>query len=213
MRRALRWAVALAAMTILLPSSAWAQNFYAAIRGGPGWTPETVDGRTGFEDPAEYKTGFTGSGAVGYMFPFGLRTEGEFGFLYAPYKSEAGVDIGGSAKSYLLMANLYYDVRTSFLGPFKPYVGFGLGGARVNYDQEFINFVGVKSSVDDWRTAFAWQARAGIGYELNRLFDVSLGYRYVHIDSGHIDQGPNRVHVNFDAVQNHSLELGFAVKF
>jgi opacity protein-like surface antigen len=213
MRKALGWVVATAVIALLLPSAALAENLYAAIRGGPGWTPETIDGRPGFEDPARYKTGFTGGAAVGYVFPFGLRAEGELGFVHSPLESEAGVDLGGAVKSYLLMANVYYDIKLPFLGPFKPYVGVGLGGARVNYDHEFINFAGVKTSVDDWRTAFAYQARTGIVYDVNRWLDLSLGYRYVHIDSGHIDQGPTRVRVNFDAVRNHSLELGFAVKF
>jgi OOP family OmpA-OmpF porin len=209
MRKSLRWMVAVAVITMLVPAVASAENFYAAIRGGPGWTPDTHDGLPGLEDATEYKTGFTGSGAVGYSFPFGLRTEGELGFLYAPLKREGGVDVDGSVKSYLLMANVYYDLK---LGAFKPYVGVGIGGARVNYDHEVLfNSLGVKVEVDEWRTAFAYQARAGIGYDVNKWLDVSLGYRYVHINSGHIHNGP--VRVNLDAVQNHSVELGFAVKF
>jgi opacity protein-like surface antigen len=213
MRYALRWIVAVAVMTLLVPSVAVAENFYVAVRGGPGWTPDTVDGGVGFEDAISYKTGFTGSGAVGYAFPFGLRVEGEFGFVSSPLDKDSGIDVGGSVKSYLLMANAYYDLRLAVLGPFRPYVGFGIGGARVNYDHEFINSVGLKASVDDWRTAFAYQARAGVIYDVNRWLDLSLGYRYVNIDKGHIEQGPTHRRVNFDHVQNHSVEFGFAIKF
>src|SRR6188474_2411292 len=110
MRKALRWGVAVAVMTMIVPSVASAQNFYAAIRGGPGWTSSTDSGPTGFEDKTEFKTGFTGSTAFGYAFPFGLRAEGELAFLYAPLKSEGGVDVDGSVKNYLLMANAYYDL-------------------------------------------------------------------------------------------------------
>ena len=39
--------------------------------------------------------------------PFGLRAEGELAFLYVPLKSEGGVDVDGSVKNYLLMANAY----------------------------------------------------------------------------------------------------------
>jgi opacity protein-like surface antigen len=207
--------LAMAVVVVLfVPSVASAQNFYTAIGGGAGRTPATNDGRPGFEDPSEHKTGFTGSAAVGYAWPFALRGEGEIGFLRAPVKSDAGVALGGSVKSYLLMANLRHDIKHPFLG-FKPYVGFGLGGARLNYEDEFINFVGVKMQAHEWRNGFAYQARAGIGYNVNQSLDLTLGYRYVHISGGHIQQqqGPARVRVNFDAVKNHSIEVGFVVKF
>ena len=49
-----------------LPCLAAAQNFYAAIRGGPGFTPDVDIGPVGgAERPVDFKTGFTGSGAVG----------------------------------------------------------------------------------------------------------------------------------------------------
>jgi OOP family OmpA-OmpF porin len=212
MKKALRLGVAAAMMTMIVPSVASAQNFYAAIRGGPGLTSDTDDGPPGFEDKTEYKTGFTGSGAVGYASSFGLRFEGEVGFLYAPVKREGGVDIDGSVKSYLLMANAYYDLKLAALGPFKPYIGFGLGGARVNNDHE-VHFrsLGVKVDVDEWRTAFAYQGRAGVGYDVNKWLDLSLGYRFLHVDGGHYERGP--VRTNVGSLNNHSIELGFAVKF
>jgi opacity protein-like surface antigen len=204
--------MAVAVMTLIVPSVATAQNFYAAIRGGPGFTSDTDSGPAGFEDETEFKIGFTGSGAVGYVFPFGLRAEGEIGFLYAPVKREGGVDVDGSVKDYLLMANAYYDLKLAALGPFKPYVGVGIGAARVNDDHEvFFNSLGVKAEVDGWRTALAYQARAGVGYDVNQWLDLSLGYRYVHVDGGHYDRGPLRINVG--GQNNHSVELGFAVKF
>ena len=207
--------VALFAVAVtLIPGLASAENFYAAVRGGPGITPDTDNGFVGSPRLTdEYKVGLTGSGAVGYFFPFGLRAEGEFGFIYSPLKREGGVDVDGSVKSYLLMANAYYDLKLPVLGPFKPYVGFGLGGARVNNDQQMIAtfFGGRKVDIDETRTAFAYQARVGVGYEFNKLLDLSLGYRYIHIDSGSVDSGGRRI--NFDEIRNHSVELGFAVKF
>jgi len=207
--------VALFAVAVtLIPGLASAENFYAAVRGGPGITPDTDNGFVGSPRLTdEYKVGLTGSGAVGYFFPFGLRAEGEFGFIYSPLKREGGVDVDGSVKSYLLMANAYYDLKLPVLGPFKPYVGFGLGGARVNNDQQMIAtfFGGRKVDIDETRTAFAYQARVGVGYEFNKLLDLSLGYRYIHIDSGNIDNGGRRI--NLDEIRNHSVELGFAIKF
>jgi opacity protein-like surface antigen len=199
-------------MTLIVPEVASAENFYVAVRGGPGWTEDKDLGPVGETDVFTFGTGFTGGGAVGYSFPFGLRVEGEVGYLYAPLKHDNGVDVDGSTKSFQLMANAYYDLKLAALGPFKPYVGFGIGGARVNHDHEFFSDSrGIKIAIDEWRTAFAYQARAGIGYDVNQWLDLSLGYRYLHID-GDTRNVLGRS-ISFGSINNHSVELGFAIKF
>ena len=211
MRKLASVAMVVAAVTVL-PSLAAAENFYVAVRGGPSITSDNATGLKGFEDTDKFNTGFTGSGAVGVVLPLGFRVEGEFGFLYIPLKTEGGVDVSGSIKDYLMMANAYYDVKLPFLGPFKPFVGFGIGVARENRDHEiFVDRINFKTEVDNWRTAFAYQARAGVGYDVNRWLDLMIGYRYVHIEGGQQTFGAAKV--NFDKTENHSIELGFAVKF
>lgn len=212
MGKVLRCAVAVAVMMMIGPSVASAQNVYAALRGGPAWTSSTDSGPAGSEDSTTFNTGFTASTALGYAFRFGLRAEGEFAFLYAPLKTEGGVDVDGSVKNYLMMANAYYDLRLAALGPIKPYIGFGLGAARVNDDHEiFVNSLGILEDVDKWRTAFAYQARVGIGYDVNKLLDLSIGYRYLHVDGG--DYTNRGMNINVGAQNNHLLELGIAFKF
>jgi opacity protein-like surface antigen len=199
-------------VTLSPPSVACAQNFYAAVRGGPGWTPDVSIGLVGGQDPVSFTTGFTGSGAVGYAAASGLRVEGEFGYLYAPVSREEGASISGSIKDYLAMANLYYDLKTPAFGPFKPYIGFGIGGARVNEDRQTVfTTTGARVSIDEWRTAFAYQGRVGIGYDVNKWLDLSAGYRYVHINGG--DRTNNGFVIRSDGIDNHSLELGAAFKF
>lgn len=211
----LRWTVAaVAVMTLIGPSVASAQSFYAAVRGGPGATPDTRSGIVGGEDVQEFSTGFTGGAALGHSFPFGLRVEGEFGYIYSPTKSDGGVSISGSTKSYLAMANVYYDLKLPMLGRFKPYIGGGIGGARVNDDHQVFGDAIIKGKfdVDEWRTALAYQARAGVGYDVTQWLDLSLGYRYVHIDGGErsVTGTPP---INLGRIENHSIELGAAFKF
>ena len=212
MNQLLRWGLAFAAvLTMLTPSAVSAQNFYVAIRGGPGATPDLKAGVVGFEETQEFSTGFTASGAVGYSTSFGLRFDGEFGYIWAPLKSDGGVSVGGSLKNYLLMANAYYDLKLPFLGGFKPYIGFGIGGARINADRQiFAEATGLKYPIDEWRTAFAYQGRIGVGYDVNKWLDLSLGYRYVHIEGGTWRDTPKVV---TDGMNNHSIEFGAAVKF
>ena len=65
-----------AVVVLLAPSFAVAQNVYAALRGGPGWTPDVAIGLPGDEDPVSFNTGFTASGAVGDRFPSGSGSRG-----------------------------------------------------------------------------------------------------------------------------------------
>jgi OOP family OmpA-OmpF porin len=209
MRNVVGWMMGVAVTAMLAPAVASAENFYAAVRGGVGWTQDTRSGRPGREDVQEFETTWSASAAVGRAFPFGLRVEGELGLFYVPVKRDGGVEVDGSIKNYLVMANAYYDLK---LGAFKPFVGVGLGGARVNDDREvFANGLGTKLDVDETRTAFAYQARAGIAYELSQLWDLTAGYRYLHIDGGHRDTAVGRV--NLGQQNNHSFEFGYAIKF
>lgn len=216
MRNAMRWVVAVAALAIVTPSVVSAENFYTAVRGGASFTKDTRQGIVGGEDVIEFKSpGLSAGAALGYYLPFGLRVEGELGYLYNRVKTDGGVDIDGSIKNYLLMANAYYDLRIPALGPFVPYVGGGIGAARVNDDHEAIaeSLGGTRFDLDEWRTAFAYQGRVGLIYQFNPWFDVSAGYRYVHVDGGHYDVSPARIRINVGAQKTHSLELGFAIKF
>lgn len=125
---------------------------------------------------------------------------------------DGGVAIDGAVKSWLFMANVYYDLTLGILGPFKPYLGFGIGGARVNEDHEiFINRLGARVDVDNWRTTFACQARVGITYDVNPWLDLSAGYRFVHVTASSPTVDGQKI--NYSGMNNHSLELGFAVKF
>jgi opacity protein-like surface antigen len=91
-------------------------------------------------------------------------------------------------------------------------VGFGIGGARVNEDHEiFINRLGTRADVDNWRTAFASQARGGITYDVNRRLDLSAGYRFVRVNAG--SPIVDTQQINYSPMNNHSLEVGLAVKF
>jgi opacity protein-like surface antigen len=209
---------ALARCAVLLsvvPAMGWAQDLYITAGAGPGRTPATNDGRAGDEDASAHKTGFTGGASLGYALQPALRAEAELGFIRAPVKSDGDVPLGGVVKSYLLTANLRYEPRLPIPQPFKAYVGAGLGGARVLHEDEFIDFFGAKRTAHQWRSAFAYQARAGIAYEATPSLDVSMGYRYVHVNRGSVDQqhGSSLVRVNFDAISNHSLEVAVAMRF
>jgi opacity protein-like surface antigen len=85
-----------------------------------------------------------------------------------------GIKDGGSGdmNAASLMGNALYDFTNS--SPFTPYVGVGLGGARVWVDDGTIGGV----SLNDGSTVVAYQGMAGVGYALDRNLTLDLGYRY-----------------------------------
>jgi opacity protein-like surface antigen len=86
-------------------------------------------------------------------------------------------------EAFLLLANAYVDLGT-YHG-FTPYVGAGIGGAHVKWDD-------LRNSDDDgdfthkggkdWR--FAYAAMAGVSYCLTGNTKLDVGYRYAHIQGG-----------------------------
>lgn len=119
----------------------------------------------------EFDPGWMGLGAIGHAFENGFRLEGELGFR------RNNVDNGpGSAQAWTVMGNALYDFRTG--SRFTPYVGVGIGGARLRFD----NVSAGATSIDDSDTVLAYQGLAGITYRLDSNIRLDLGYRYLGTD-------------------------------
>ncbi len=126
---------------------------------------------------AKFDTGF-GVGLFG-GFDYGTwRLEGEFTYRKNDNKeisSSFGTDpIGGDVSSMALMVNAYYDFR--MVSPtFVPYLGAGVGGARVSakVDDPIDGTV-----IDDDDMVFAYQFAAGVGFVVNPQVTIDLGYKY-----------------------------------
>ena len=73
-----------------------------------------------------------------------------------------------------LMFNGYYNFATG--SKFSPYIGAGIGFARVKGTLELPEF-GISDSIK--KTNFAWQAGLGISYDITNNFAIDTGYRYM----------------------------------
>ena len=71
-----------------------------------------------------------------------------------------------------LQANVYWDIDTGT--PFKPFIGGGLGLSFLYADYKTEG----RSSYSDSTTGFAWNAGAGIAYNINESLTVDLAYRF-----------------------------------
>ncbi len=85
--------------------------------------------------------------------------------------------IKGTWNNTTIFANLFWDFHNE--SPFTPYIGGGLGLALnyTGYDCQLPN--GSTYSFDDRQTNFAWNAGAGVAYNINENFALDASYRFV----------------------------------
>lgn len=157
---------------------AFAAGPYLGVEGGVTFLSEasfTVAGiNTG---DLKFDTGY-GLGLVG-GYDYGTwRLEGEFAWRKNDNKEVTSggetTPLGGDVSSMALMVNGYYDFR--MVSPiFVPYLGVGIGGARVSakVDDPVDGAV-----IDDDDMVFAYQFAAGVGFVVNPQVTIDLGYKY-----------------------------------
>jgi len=118
-----------------------------------------------------------------------------------------------SYSALLLMANAYVDLGTYY--GFTPYVGAGIGGARIKWDR-LRNTIGDDDFYHDggkeWR--FAWSLMAGTSYCLTQNLQLDAGYRYTRIQGGRMFEFGSGVGPGFDDGFNvHEARAGLRYSF
>ena len=151
-------------------------------------------GVNGSFDSGKLKGAFSLGGGVGYQVNKYFRTDitGDYLFKSSFRGSTSGFCGNGnpcvssdtsSFTALLLLANAYADLGT-YHG-ITPYVGFGIGGAHVKWD-DLINNDDDGSFRHEggkgWR--FAYAAMAGASYCVTSNAKLDVGYRYAHMEGG-----------------------------
>lgn len=205
----LRSMIVAAAAVLMLPSLALAQmspGGYASMAGGVNLTSDSDITGTGINITADFDHGGVLAGAVGYKFPSGIRVEGEFSYRDNEVDSVSGVTTGsGNVNSFAFMGNVLYDIGNARV---VPYIGAGIGLARIGFDA--VSPVGA-SVVDDSDTVFAYQGIAGLAMPINDLVALTLDYRYFATsDPGSATNAGVSVEGEY---ANHSIMLGLRFSF
>jgi len=185
------------------------------LRGDAGWSYNKLRGAHFFQgsnsldsdfDTASLKNGFTIGGGVGYQINDHFRTDVTLDYMFKSdfHGSTSGGGAGGSSACAVactstdvasltalsLLANAYVDIGT--YGSFTPYVGAGIGGTYVKWnDLENTSCPDGGGACDDtyvhggrksWRFTYALMAGAAIDVTCNLKADV--GYRFRHVTKG-----------------------------
>lgn len=93
--------------------------------------------------------------------------------------------------SSVILANMVLSINNDCLFGFSPYVGGGIGAARVSLHkadsfqvepvEAGINHFNSRRNDSSW--AFAAQAKAGLRYNICQLFHIFAEYRYLFVDA------------------------------
>ena len=181
-----------------------------------------------------FDVGFVGVASLGWGFGNGLRAElegnyrqngvGKVRFLGLP------AETGGTARSYGVMANVFYDFDPGFfgLGPsvVQPYLGVGAGYVWTQYDRLRASAAGLSVTLDDTDGRFAFQGIAGVAVPLTWLgargLTLTAEYRFLGTERPRVGadlriggtNGPVALRQNFDTANfNHSALLGIRYAF
>jgi len=155
------------------------------------------------------KGAFLFGGGVGYQVTDYFRTD-----LTLDYMTRAKFtsDHDESQMSALsLLANAYVDLG-NFAGV-TPYVGAGIGGTRVKWN-DLVDTTndGVLSGDANWR--FTYALMAGASVDLTQSLKLDAGYRYRHINGGKMFNGDFGVGDGYDKGMNvHDIRVGLRYMF
>ena len=204
-------------MSLSLTTTAFAQNPRLYLSGG-GVYVASQDADVArpllFQDGAiiEFHSGLGAVGAIGVDWGGGFRTDLEYGRRKVDLGQLKSTDLKGKRLDIefhadlttdLLMANVWYvlnleDVTGISWDGVNAYVGAGVGFAW--HELEGSNVVESRDSV------LAYQAMAGLGYDLTDALEVRTGYRYVKT----VDYKDHGTDLDYST---HGWEFGFLYRF
>lgn len=154
----------------------------------------------------DMELGYGANGIAGYQFDNGIRIEGEVVYRRNGADQFNNANADGSLSSWGLMGNVIWEYDNP--SGIYPYVGAGLGGARVSAD-DFSNLGG--AALDDSDVVLAYQGLAGVAFALNPRLSLIAEYKYFRTYDPEFRNANNaRVTMNYNT---HTALLGLRYRF
>ncbi len=179
------YAVAFLSLATLLPGAAQAEGLYLKALGGLSSLQDASAQRQGvISTQGSYKTGFAAGSAVGYGLTPNFSTELEFLVRKSKLDKFDAAQLGtsGDYASVIVSLNALYTFdgwSTGANSRYRPFVGFGLGLVD---ETDFDVKGGTAPQEYEAFSELAWQARAGVDWEVNKDWSLTAELRY--LDAG-----------------------------
>ena len=196
---------AAAVAAVAAPSLAQAQ-WYVGVDAGASFLEDSKGKTPGQTYKTSYDTGWLTQGLVGYAFgPW--RVEGELSYRDNGVDKVSGSNAHGSTSALATMFNGVYEFLPN--ASWHPFVGVGIGAANIDTGTVRVN--GTDSyKGDDWQ--FAYQAFAGVGYDVTRDVELKTQYRYFATAGADAKTIPGGAKIDGE-YHDHAVLLGFVYKF
>ncbi|MDR1499071.1 MAG: outer membrane beta-barrel protein [Rickettsiales bacterium] len=164
--------------------------------------------------------------AIGIIFPDmnsgSMRLEFEFGInddvktiSQNTTSTQGAMAIKMQLKTYYI--NTYYDIKTST--DFTPYVGFGVGIANISGRSIAVDMPSNYAIYGKLNTnSFTYNIGFGVGYNVNNIFTVDVGYRYTNVnkmEDGLVYKEPTNISTVTEEghVSSHEIMVGARYNF
>jgi len=223
------------ALSLCLGAAAQAQYYYYTLPEGAGPVFRLGVGPSFFQDsritafstpgvaptgpvptvpsPVNFDTGLAAEAALGWAFNQYAALDFETGYSGAEINNVPGYLSNHSHLyniPFLGNFTLSYPIPHTFL---TPYVGAGAGGADAVFDADHFNdgVDFVDGSEND--VVFAWQAFAGLRFNISRHVSFDVGYKYFATGNPTFTYPPDNFNVGFKGVRTHSVLFAFRFVF
>lgn len=193
-------------------ASAQTDGWYVGAEAGVNFVPKLKFNAVENTWNQQQDPGYAILGQVGYGFGK-IRLEGELGWRQNEINKFSD-DFGsaspsGNISGVSIMGNVYYDFVNS--SKWTPYIGGGIGGIDVNFDNLKAGGVPV---TNDGNFLFAYQGIAGVSYAVNEQLSVKADYRYLGTTGGNFaTNGGYTAGPANGSYESHSVLVGFTWKF
>ena len=219
-------ASAFTAIALLAPVTTQAQENPFYIKGdlGGAFTEKALllgvlrDGAPPVKFDPGARVGFT----AGYQLTDWVAAEAQLGAMVNSMVSEFPGDpfrfANGTLANVPLLINL--NLRYPNRSPWVPYVGAGVGGSAAIIDADILDaslpdqFIRAHATGAD--AVFAYQAFAGLSYELNKQLKIHLEYRYFVTEGPQWDVNLRSYlieNIALSSIKTHTISLAFDYRF
>lgn len=165
--------------------AASAADMYAGVRGGLSIMPDSdVEDDANNDYEFDFDPGYTVSGFIGGRINENLRIEPEVSYQESDIDEVSGGSVSlsasGDVSSLSFIVNLYYDFVNA--SPVTPYINLGIGISQIDVGSITLDIAPALHTESDDDSVLAYQAGAGVGWEVTERVTVDFMYRYFGTD-------------------------------